>query len=66
MTDQKPKNIVIPGYGSIALRGQDIKKRFGSTIQNFRKDDLNSRNMTKIEHINGPLTEEPVDIARKK
>lgn len=22
--------------------------------------------MTKIEHINGPLTEEPVDIARKK
>ena len=59
MSEQKPKNTIIPGYGSIALRAQDIKKRFPSTIQNVR-DVSNSRNVSNIERVNLPLmTEDP-------
>jgi len=59
LSEQKPKTTIIPGYGSIALRAQDIKKRFPSTIQNVR-DVSNSRNVSNIERVNLPLmTEDP-------
>ena len=48
------------------MRGQDVKKRFPSTIQNVREAS-NSRNVSNIERVNLPLmTEDPQDIARKK
>ena len=59
MSEQKPKTTIIPGYGSIAMRAQDFKKRFTSTIQNVRQDSI-SRNVSNIERVNLPLmTEDP-------
>ena len=59
MSEQKPKTTIIPGYGSIAMRFQDVKKRFKSTIQNVRQDSI-SRNVSNIERVNLPLmTEDP-------
>jgi len=59
LSEQKPKTTIIPGYGSIAMRAQDVKKRFTSTIQNVRQDSI-SRNVSNIERVNLPLmTEDP-------
>ena len=59
MSEQKPKTTIIPGYGLIAMRAQDVKKRFTSTIQNVRQDSI-SRNVSNIERVNLPLmTEDP-------
>jgi hypothetical protein len=59
LSEQKPKTTIIPGYESIAMRAQDVKKRFTSTIQNVRQDSI-SRNVSNIERVNLPLmTEDP-------
>ena len=59
MSEQKPKTTIIPEYGLIAMRAQDVKKRFTSTIQNVRQDSI-SRNVSNIERVNLPLmTEDP-------